>query len=39
MIMGLGALLAIWPRRRDRMQAVGAELVAEPAADAPPRVA
>ncbi|WP_420461748.1 heme lyase CcmF/NrfE family subunit [Candidatus Palauibacter sp.] len=39
MIMGLGALLAIWPRRRDRMQEAGAELMAEPAAAAPPRVA
>ena len=39
MIMGVGALLAIWPRRRGRMRAAGAELIAEPEADASSRVA
>ena len=43
MIMGIGALAAIWPRRRSRMQAAGAELIAEAEAEAeaaaPSRVA
>lgn len=30
MIMGLGALIAIWPRGRNRVRAAGVELIADP---------